>query len=88
VRKNGNLADFEADGKLDRYPRGRKGGRPRRASASARRHLADLGHSSRDLWTFYVFADTGDPRLPAKVAEIAADQFRGAKNVNRAAAGS
>jgi hypothetical protein len=38
--------------------------------------LADLERSYRDLWKFYVFADTSDPELLAKVQEIAQQEFR------------
>jgi len=43
--------------------------------------LADLEQSYRDLWKFYVFADTSDPQLLLKVQEIAAQEFAGAVNV-------
>lgn len=43
--------------------------------------LADLERSYRNLWKFYVFADTSDPVLLAKVQEIAKAEFSGAKNV-------
>ena len=33
--------------------------------------LADLERSYRDLWKFYVFADTQDPALLAKICEQA-----------------
>jgi HD superfamily phosphohydrolase len=42
--------------------------------------LADLERSYRDLWKFYVFADTDDPALLAKVREIASDEFAEATN--------
>ncbi len=45
--------------------------------------LADLEQSYRDLWKFYVFADADDPRLLAKIAEIAEGEFPGAKSVYR-----
>ncbi len=38
--------------------------------------LADLERSYRDLWKFYVFADTSDPDLLAKVQEVAQQEFR------------
>lgn len=38
--------------------------------------LADLERSYRDLWKFYVFADTSDPELLAKVQEIAQQEFK------------
>jgi len=43
--------------------------------------LADLERSYRDLWKFYVFADTDDAATLAKIAEIAAGEFPGATNV-------
>ncbi len=42
--------------------------------------LADLERSYRDLWKFYVFADTHDPVLLAKVREIAEKEFSEATN--------
>ncbi len=43
--------------------------------------LADLERSYRDLWKFYVFADTRDPKVLAAVQRIALDEFVGATNV-------
>jgi len=43
--------------------------------------LADLERSYRDLWKFYVFADTDDPVLLRKVQEVAMQEFPGASNV-------
>jgi uncharacterized protein len=43
--------------------------------------LADLERSYRDLWKFYVFADTNDPQLLAKVQEVAVQEFKDAVNV-------
>lgn len=43
--------------------------------------LADLERSYRDLWKFYVFADTRDPALLAKVQEVAIEEFSEATNV-------
>lgn len=43
--------------------------------------LADLERSYRDLWKFYVFADTQDPALLAKVQEVATAEFKDAVNV-------
>ncbi len=43
--------------------------------------LADLERSYRDLWKFYVFADTSDPALLKKVQEIAVQEFKDAVNV-------
>ena len=48
--------------------------------------LADLERSYRDLWKFYVFADTSDAALLKKVQEIAAQEFGDAVNVYNAAA--
>lgn len=43
--------------------------------------LADLERAYRDLWKFYVFAATDDPALLAKVGELAAGEFPGARNL-------
>jgi len=43
--------------------------------------LADLERAYRDLWKFYVFADTSDTSLLAKVQEVALAEFAGAVNV-------
>lgn len=43
--------------------------------------LADLESAYRNLWKFYVFADTDDRALLAKVGEIAAAEFPGARNL-------
>jgi hypothetical protein len=40
--------------------------------------LADLERSYRDLWKFYVFADSADPGLLRKVQELAMAEFPGA----------
>jgi len=42
--------------------------------------LADLERSYRNLWKFYVFADTDDPELLAKVREVAMTEFAQATN--------
>ncbi len=42
--------------------------------------LADLERSYRDLWKFYVFADTSDADLLAKIREVAEQEFREATN--------
>jgi hypothetical protein len=42
--------------------------------------LADLERSYRDLWKFYVFADTSEPVLLAKVQEVALAEFAPAVN--------
>ena len=47
--------------------------------------LADLERSYRDLWKFYVFADTHDPDLLVKVQEAALQEFSEATNVYNAA---
>jgi HD superfamily phosphohydrolase len=47
--------------------------------------LADLERSYRDLWKFYVFADTADPKLLAKVQEAAKQEFAEATNAYNAA---
>ena len=43
--------------------------------------LADLERSYRELWKFYLFADTEDPALLFKVQEIAKREFSEATNV-------
>ena len=43
--------------------------------------LADLERSYRDLWKFYVFADTEDPELLQLVQNIAIEEFEPARNV-------
>ena len=45
-----------------------------------------LERSYRDLWKFYVFADTSDAALLKKVQEIAASEFGDAVNVYDASA--
>ncbi|MEZ5979258.1 MAG: HD domain-containing protein [Planctomycetota bacterium] len=45
--------------------------------------LVDLENAYRNLWKFYVLADSDDPRVLAKVQEIALEEFRGAKNAYR-----
>jgi hypothetical protein len=42
--------------------------------------LADLERSYRDLWKFYVFADSSDPSVLAKVQEVARVEFAEARN--------
>lgn len=42
--------------------------------------LADLEASYRNLWKFYLFADTDEPPLLAKVQELAVKEFREATN--------
>lgn len=43
--------------------------------------LADLERSYRDLWKFYVFADTRDPDVLQKVQDVSLEEFAGATNV-------
>jgi hypothetical protein len=43
--------------------------------------LADLERSYRDLWKFYVLADTSDPDLLRAVQQAALGEFAGATNV-------
>ena len=45
--------------------------------------LADLERSYRDLWKFYVFADTSEPELLRKVQEVAMGEFPGVRNAYR-----
>ena len=45
--------------------------------------LNDLERSYRSLWKFYVFADTDDEALLAKLQDIALEEFPGAKNKYR-----
>ncbi len=42
--------------------------------------LADLERSYRDLWKFYVFADTPDPKNLQAVQDVARQEFSGAQN--------
>lgn len=63
-----------------RWP-GEDGVRPLSHYSDRVPRLADLEQSYRDLWKFYVFADETDPRLLAKIGEIAAGEFPGATNV-------
>ncbi len=43
--------------------------------------LADLERSYRDLWKFYVLADSSDPAVLAKVQEVARGELPGATDV-------
>ena len=49
--------------------------------------LADLERAYRNLWKFYVFADTTDPELLRRVQAVALEEFGsdfpGARNVYR-----
>ncbi len=62
-----------------RWP-GEEGVRPLSAFSERVPRLKDLERSYRDLWKFYVFADSNDPAVLAKVQEIAAAEFEGASN--------
>ena len=62
-----------------RWP-GEDGVRPLSKFAERVPRLADLERSYRDLWKFYVFADTDDPALLAKVREVAAAELGQARN--------
>ncbi|MDF1798406.1 MAG: HD domain-containing protein [Planctomycetota bacterium] len=69
-----------------RWP-GEDGVRPLSDFAERIPRLKDLERSYRSLWKFYVFADTDDEALLAKVQEIAlaefSEEFPGASNVYR-----
>ena len=69
-----------------RWP-GVEGVRPLSELAQRVPRLADLEQAYRDLWKFYVLADTDDPRVLAKIAEIAEGEFPGATNVYKPAVG-
>jgi hypothetical protein len=43
--------------------------------------LADLERAYRDLWKFYVFADTSEPELLKRIQDAAREEFPGATNV-------
>ena len=45
--------------------------------------LADLERAYRELWKFYVFADTDEPEILRKLAEVAEGEFPGATNLYR-----
>jgi HD superfamily phosphohydrolase len=42
--------------------------------------LADLERSYRDLWKFYVFADSSDPKILQAVQDVARQEFADARN--------
>jgi hypothetical protein len=65
-----------------RWP-GADGIRPLSDFSSRVPRLADLEQSYRNLWKFYVFADTHDPELLLQVSEIAQAEFPEASNVYR-----
>ncbi|MCA8981295.1 MAG: HD domain-containing protein [Planctomycetes bacterium] len=62
-----------------RWP-GRTGVHPLSEFSAEVPRLADLERSYRNLWKFYVFADTADPALLRKVQEIAKQELEGATN--------
>ena len=62
-----------------RWP-GRDGVHPLSEFSDQVPRLADLERSYRNLWKFYVFADTADDALLGKVQEIAKQEFEGATN--------
>jgi len=62
-----------------RWP-GEEGVHPLARFADRVPRLSDLERSYRDLWKFYVFADTDDPELLAKVREVAAGELGQATN--------
>ena len=62
-----------------RWP-GEDGVQPLSRFAERVPRLADLERSYRDLWKFYVFADTDEPSLLAKVREVAAPELGQATN--------
>jgi hypothetical protein len=57
--------------------------RPLSAHAERVPRLSDLERAYRDLWKFYVFADTSDPALLRRVQEAALGEFPGARNAYR-----
>ena len=63
-----------------RWP-GEDGIRPLSEYAERVPRLGDLEASYKNLWKFYVFADTTDPAVLAKVQEIATAELGGATNV-------
>lgn len=65
-----------------RWP-GESAVRPLSAFAERVPRLADLERAYRDLWKFYVFADTSDPGLLRRVQDLAIGEFPGARNVYR-----
>lgn len=63
-----------------RWP-GESGIQPLSRFADRVPRLSDLERSYRDLWKFYVFADTEDEAVLRKVQEVAEEEFEGATNV-------
>ncbi len=63
-----------------RWP-GFEGVQPLSEHAARVPRLADLERSYRDLWKFYVFADSADPAVLSRVQEIAAAELLPARNV-------
>jgi hypothetical protein len=62
-----------------RWP-GVPGVRPLSEHAARVPRLADLERAYRDLWKFYVYADTSDEAVLQKVQEVARAEFAEAKN--------
>lgn len=65
-----------------RWP-GENGVRPLSDFAERVPRLADLERAYRDLWKFYVFADTTDTAILEKVQAASLAEFEGAQNVYR-----
>jgi hypothetical protein len=65
-----------------RWP-GEAGVQPLAEHAARVPRLSDLERSYRDLWKFYVFADSADPAVLRKVQEIAAHELAPARNAYR-----
>lgn len=63
-----------------RWP-GVEGVRPLAEFSDRVPRLADLESSYQNLWKFYVFADSTDPAVLARVQEVAKQEFSGAVNV-------
>jgi hypothetical protein len=57
--------------------------RPLAHFASQVPRLTDLERAYKSLWKFYVFADTNDPAVLAKVQAVALEEFAGATNAYR-----
>ena len=70
-----------------RWPK-HEGVRPLSDFADRVPRLADLEASYRNLWKFYVFADSSDPKILAKLQDIARAEFEGATDAYRASPAS
>ena len=57
--------------------------RPLAHFAAAVPRLTDLERAYKSLWKFYVFADSTDPAVLAKVQAVALEEFAGATNAYR-----